>query len=202
MTNYTLTPKTGNYSLTGYPAALLALGDLKLDPAGPFYPFMLTFLAASAGLTAVYDAGHYADFMQGTDGIFPAPALGAKVNLADCVGHARAGALPQRDAEIRLCAMLMNSAYESLDEATRDRLRGNLVFEVFRHARNAASHGNKWKFRDDQPARAAAWRGLVLDHTQKGNANRLQGQQCIYGSLWPGDLLFLLRDIETLLATP
>ena len=202
MTNDTLTPETGSFGFTEYPPALLALGDLKLDPAGPFYPFMLTFLAASAGLTAVYDAKHYADFMQGTDGIFPAKALAAKVSLADCVGSVRAGALAQQEAEIRLCGMLMNSAYESLDDAARAKVNSNQVFQFFRHVRNAASHGNKWHFDIRNPTLPAAWKHLVLDDTRKGNANPLQGQQCIYGSVWPGDLLFLLRDVETLLATP
>jgi hypothetical protein len=199
MMNYTMTPKTGNYSLTGYPAGLLALGDLTLDPTGPLYPFMLTFLAASAGLTAVYDAAKYATFMQGTAGIFPAKALAAKVSLADCVAKVRAGALPQQDAEIRLCAMLMNSAYESLDDAAIAKLQGDPVFEVFSHVRNAASHNNKWLFKAHQPVNPAAWKRFALDHTQKGNANPLQGQRCIYGSLLPGDLLFLLRDVETLI---
>lgn len=200
MTNYTLTPQTGHFGITGYPAGLLVLGDLTLNPAGPLYPFMLTYIAASAGLTAVYDAANYPNYMQGTAGIFPSKTVGAKVGLDDSVRAVRAGALPQPHAETNLCVMLVNTAYESLNKATRTRLRGNPVFEFFRHVRNAASHGNKWHFSSKEPARPAAWKILILNHALIGNANPLQGQQCIHGSLLlPGDLLFLLRDVETLI---
>jgi hypothetical protein len=199
MQNPTLTANTGSYGFTGYSSGMLALGDLKLDPSGPFYPFMLAFLAASAGLTAVYDAANYPTFMQDIAGVFPSKVLGAKVSLADCVSHVRAGALAQPEAEIRLCAMMMNSAFESLSSAAKDLLRGKPEYEYFRQVRNAASHGNKWTFESWEPKRPAAWKSFILDHTLKGNANPLQGQQCIYGSLQPGDLLFLLRDVEALL---
>jgi len=112
----------------------------------------------------------------------------------------RAGALQQLEAEIRLCAMLVNSAYESVSDADRARLQNDPVFQFFYHVRNAASHDNKWLFKAHQPVVPAAWKSFVLDHTLTGSANPLQGQQCIHGSLLlPGDLLFLLRDVEILL---
>jgi hypothetical protein len=72
------------------------------------------------------------------------------------------------------------------------------VFEVFRHVRHAASHGNAWHFdgKRDEPRRRGEWRTVEIDDTRKGDNNPLQGQQCIYGTLLPADLLALLGDVE------
>ena len=58
-------------AFTGQPVALRVLSDLALDPGGPFYLFVLTYLTASARLTPVYDAKNYADFLEGVSGVFP-----------------------------------------------------------------------------------------------------------------------------------
>lgn len=197
--NATITPNTGSLNLTGQPTQLLVLGDLVLDPKGALYRYMLTYLAASAGLTPVY---HDPKFMDGTDGIFPAKlVVGARVNLTQRVREVRAGHLLQLDAEASLCAMLANAAYESIPRVKRKRLKGNPMFEVLRHVRHAASHGNKWHFirRYKEPTARGEWNGLVIDDGLKGSDNPLHDQPCIHGSLLPGDVLFLLRDIEKLL---
>ena len=63
------------------------------------------------------------------------------------------------------------------------RLKGNPVFEVFRHVRNAASHGNAWYFTPHEPAAHGEWKGIVIDETLKGDNNPLQGKPYVYGTL-------------------
>jgi hypothetical protein len=198
--NYTLIADPGTFTLTGQPVTFQILGDLKLDPAGPFYQFVLTYLVASAGLTPVYDSTNYSDFLKDAAGVFPGIQAGdLRADLPKFIQEVRGGALPQRQAEQSLCCMLANTAFESVDEAKRKRLKGHPVFEVFRHVRNAASHKNAWHFFPDQPSFRGQWKAIVIDETLKGNENLLQDKPCFYGSLQPADLLYLLQDIEGLL---
>jgi hypothetical protein len=67
----TIQPGPGSLTLTGHSVALQILGDLKLNPAGSFYPYALTYLVASAGLTPVYDATNHPEFLKNVAGIFP-----------------------------------------------------------------------------------------------------------------------------------
>jgi hypothetical protein len=195
--DHTIEPQPGLLHVDGHAAEVLH--GLMLDPGKPFYQYVLTYLAASAGLTPVYDAEHYPTFMQGIAGKFPGKVGGdLAFDLADCVGRVRAGALPQQQAEVSLCCMLANAAYESI--AGDDRKKRDPVFEVFRHVRNAASHGNAWHFRGEEPRFRGEWHGIVIDETRKGDANPLQGQTCFYGTLQPADLLCLIRDVEGILA--
>lgn len=197
---YSMKIDTGYYTLTGYPVALRALRDLALDPGGPFYNYVLTYLVASAGLTPVYDAGNYPTFMRDVEGRFPGTMKGdLRANLAECVNSARSGTPSQQEAEIALCCMLANTAYESISDADKAKLKGNQVFEFLRHVRNAASHGNTWSFFPKEPIARADWHGIVLDETRKGDDNPLQGKPCIYGTIQPADLLYLLQDVEALL---
>jgi hypothetical protein len=55
--------------LTGHSVALQILGDLKLNPAGSFYSYVLNYLVASAGLTPVYDATNHPEFLKNVAGI-------------------------------------------------------------------------------------------------------------------------------------
>jgi len=195
-----ITPDPSHLKLTGQKVELRVLRDFALDPTGPFYQFVLTYLAASAGLTPVYDAEHYPTFMEGIAGIFPgATAPGARADLSESVKQVRAGALPRLQAQQSLCCMLANTAFESIDEKDAGKLKGNPVFEFFRHVRNAASHRNRWHFHSHAPVHPAAWNGIVLDASQKGASNPLHGKTCFYGNLQPADLLYLLRDVERLL---
>jgi hypothetical protein len=56
MAHVTLAAGTTGAQLVAQPAHIFILGDLTLDPNGPFYPYILTYLVASSGLTPVYDA--------------------------------------------------------------------------------------------------------------------------------------------------
>jgi len=199
MANITLAPGTGGAHLVAQPAHIFVLGDLTLDPNGPFYPYILTHLVASAGLTPVYDVATYPSFMDGVAAVFPGAAIGARVDLAECIRKVRAGALPQQQAEISLASMLANVTYESIGKPDRDRLKVSPVFQFFRHVRNAASHGNRWHFRGKEPSARGQWNGFVIEDTLKGASNPLHGTQCIYGTLKPADMLYLVRDVERLL---
>jgi hypothetical protein len=200
--NQTTTPATGEVTLSGQPVVILE--GLELQPGTPFFEFMLTFLVATAGLTPTYDAANYPNFMQGTDGVYPGRASGnLQANLWRPVGYVRAGHLPQRSAEISLCCMLATAAFQSLDKSTVDRFKDkNNALDVLRHIRNAASHGNKWHFEGSQPKVRCEWGTLVIDQATPGAQHPLHGQQCLYGSLGPADLLRLIRDVEKLIAPP
>jgi hypothetical protein len=196
--DYTITPEPGFYNLTGNAVELFR--GYALNSNGPFYGFVLTYLVASAGLTPVYDAANYPHFMQGVDGVFPGKATGrTKVALAECVAKVREGALPSQKAEVSLCCMLANTAFESLTGADQQKLTNEPVFQFFRHVRNAASHGNRWHFSKNEPSKPAQWNGITIDRTKQGAQNPLQGKPCFYGELQPADLLYLLQDVERLL---
>jgi hypothetical protein len=202
MENHTLTPGPAAFTVTGQPITLQILGDLRLDPNGPFYQFALTYLIATAGLTPVYDARNYPDFLKNVAGVYPGIQAGdLRADLPQFIKDVRGGALQQIQAEQSLCCMLANAAFESINEADIKRLKGDPVFEVFRHVRNAASHKNAWHFssRWKEPKYRGEWMGILIDETLKGDANELQGSMCFYGTLNPADLLYLLQAVEQLL---
>jgi len=96
--------------------------------------------------------------------------------------------------------MLANATYESVTKTDKDRLlRSNPVFRFFKHVRNAASHGNRRHFSKDQPSARGEWNGFIIDDALKGASHLLHGTQCIYGTLKPADVLYLVRDVEKLL---
>jgi hypothetical protein len=191
-----VTPQTGAITMSGQEVALRVL--YALNPGGPFYRFVLTYLVASAGLTPVYDEENYSNFLKGVDGIFRGVLSGtARVDLAECVALARDNTLPVGDAEESMCCMLANTAFESM--AAKDRNGPNAVLQFFRHVRNAASHGNRWHFYRTEPRLPARWRLLTVDHNLKGSANPLHGKKCFFGSMASADLLYLLQDVERLI---
>lgn len=193
-------------AINGVPLSILVLRNLALRRDKPFFTFVLTYLVSSAGLSAVYDAEN-AKLSEGLAGSFPGKVQGdLQANLAECVALARDGStLPREAAEQALCCMLANSAFESIEKAVRDTLRDEPVFQFFRHVRNAASHGNTWHFSSAEPARPAAWqpaggRRIEIDHALRGEQNPMHGNKCFYGDIQPADLLYLLKDVEDLVA--
>jgi hypothetical protein len=203
MTGYSLKAEMGCYEHTGNPVQFL-LG-IKLHPGRPFFEYVLTYLCASAGFTPVYDAAGQPGFMENTVGVFY-DSNGNKVqmDLREAVLLARDGTtLPQVRAEQRLCCMLINTAYESLNENDKRKLAHSPVGQYFRHVRNAASHDNRWHFvvngRVQEPSKPAEWGSFKIDHALKGKDNPLHGAECVYGTHHPADLLYLLRDVEALL---
>jgi hypothetical protein len=194
---------TGTGHLQAGEASVRLIHGYGWNPAGPFYPYILTYLAASAGLTPVYNAPPGAAFMAGTAGVFPGRVCDSlSANLEQCVAEVRAGALSQRDAEIGLCRMLAISAHSSIEGAAFMKVKSEPSFQLLRHIRNAVAHGNNlWNFDSRLPDGPLTWRGFSID-AAKGTANPLFGQQCIYGSIYPADLLFLLQDVESVLLKP
>jgi hypothetical protein len=199
--NYILQAEPGVFAINGQEASLHVgvLSDLELNPNGRFFNFVLTYLIAAAGLTPVYDEKTYPDFMKNTAGYFPGKiAAGVRTNLSQAIKYVRSGRLPQLTAEELMCCMLANTAYESIDSETESRFRGDPVFEVFYHVRNAASHGNTWHFLPKFPKHRGKWKSLTIDDSVKGSQHPIHGKKCFYGDLQPADLLHLLRDIERL----
>lgn len=215
MTNHVLTPGPAQLTLAGAPPQaqiqMYVTPDLAFVLGRPFYELVVTYLIASAGLTPVFDAMHYPDFMRdvstGADiwGSFPGRVVNAaaNVNLRHRVDQVRSGGINSERAERALLCMLANSAYEEMTDAQRRKLTGKPTYEVFRHVRNAASHGNRWDFvankRVQEPRNPAFWRGFVIDHNAKGAANPLHQTQCFGTSLLAADLLYLLGDVEKML---
>lgn len=200
MVDHRMSAEAGRYRIAMQRADLQWVRDFVPDPESPFYRFVLTYLVASAGLTPIYDDKNYPTFMQGTAGLFVGDAAGhARANLEDCVALARKGLPPLLDAQVDLCCMLANAAFESIQEKVKERTRRDPAFQYLRHVRNAVSHGNRWKFKDSEPASKAEWRNKSLDHQKRGGSNPLQGKPCFFAELKPADLLHLLQDVGELL---
>jgi len=161
---------------TGQSVRFNALQDFSLDRGGVFHDLVLAYLAASAGLTA---DGH--------------------LELDEVLKEAHDRVMPADRIQQSLCCMLAVTAYQSISKKDRERLVENPVFQFLRHTRNAASHGNVWRFRKKEPALHAEWGQLVIDDTRKGDDNPLQGRGCFFETLEPADLLYLLQDVEAAL---
>jgi hypothetical protein len=83
-------------------------------------------------------------------------------------------------------------AYETCkDSPVRDQAP---IWEFLRHTRNAAAHGGRFTFRNNEPCRPADWRSISLDAGLEGTPvmKGADGR----GLLSPGDPIALLRDIE------
>ena len=159
----------------------------------PFFPMVMSFLAATIGLGPLFDPSQpppvplkqvawYVGRLQPTVGI----------DMAQVRQGCLAGVITADAAVKSLCGMLLNSAY-AVAEPHNDR---SPEFEFFRHVRNAVSHGNRFYFAAQEPRRAAAWSGLVIDRARMGKRNPLFGVECVGQTLSPADALALLRVIE------
>ena len=123
----------------------------------PFFEMVTAFLAATMGLGHVFEMGN--PLSPDLDKIVwyhgkvrPGLAIDLGQVHALCVsGDHTADAVMKS-----LCCMLLNTAY-SVAEAHNDQ---SPAFEVFRHVRNAASHGNYFFFKKDEPRLPASWARL------------------------------------------
>ena len=174
---------------------------LQFQRGGLFYPYVSTFIAASAGLTAVFDAQHYPRFLRHVTGVFPGIVVfgNAETDLGARVQAIRNGEITQAVTDSALCCMLANTCYSQLRGKQLAKVLKSPVGRLFKHVRHAASHGNVWSFEHDQPKGTAVWRTFSLDHARTGKNNPLFGKQCFGSTLRAGDLLWLLCDVETLL---
>jgi hypothetical protein len=159
----------------------------------PFFEMVMAFLAATMGMGRVFEKEN--PLSPGPDKIAWYRGK-VRPDLAIDLGqvHAlRASGDLTADAVMKsLCCMLLNTAY-SVAEAYNDQ---SPAFEVFRHLRNAASHGNNFFFKKDEPRLPASWGTFVMDDKLKGRFNPLFGAECIGDTFSPADALALLQNIE------
>jgi hypothetical protein len=159
----------------------------------PFYEMVMAFLAATMGLGPVFEKENPGS---------PDPEKIAwyrgkiRPDLAVDLGQVHAlcvsGDLTTDAVMKSLCCMLLNTAY-SVAEPYNDQ---SPVFEVFRHVRNAAAHGNNFFFKKDEPRLPASWGTFVMDPNLKGRFNPLFGVECIGDTFSLADALALLQNIE------
>lgn len=159
----------------------------------PFYEMVTAFLAATAGIATVFEK---------TDPLASGPDQldwyrgKVRPDLAIDMGQIHAlsvsGDLTADSLMKSLCCMLLCTAY-TVTDVHNDQ---SPEFEVFRHLRNAAAHGNYFYFKKDEPRRRAAWGRFVIDDKLKGSFNPLSGVECIGDTISPADVLALLQNIE------
>ena len=159
----------------------------------PFFEMVMSFLAATAGIGSVFEKKD--PHAPGSDTsawyrgkVRPDLAIDSGQINALCLS----GDLTADSVVKSLCCMLLSTAYTVAD-AHNDQ---SPEFEVFRHLRNAASHGNCFYFKKDEPRRQASWGKLVIDDKLKGRFNPLFGVECIGDTISPADALALLQNIE------
>lgn len=150
-----------------------------------------SILVSAVGLGPVFDPANPLQLTSTTAAFF-AGRIHPTVTVDMGQIRAMAVAIGPDIALRSLCCMLVNTAYESV-KAENDH---SPEFEVFRHVRNASSHGNAFFFDEGEPPRPASWRGLAIDHLSKGALNPLQGSDCFGGLFAPADAILLLWDIE------
>jgi hypothetical protein len=162
-------------------------------PGRPFYTMVTSFMAASAGLGPVFAKDSPLAFQPGVALLFTGIVVpDLHVRMEDIRATCTSQPLTGHEAAKSLCCMLVNSAYcvaEDSNDHSPD-------FEVFRHFRNAASHGNKFFFKPWEPARPASWRGFTIDHKMQGAQNPLHGTEFIGTAASAADVIVLLSDIE------
>jgi hypothetical protein len=159
----------------------------------PFFEMVMAFLAATMGMGPVFEKEN--PFSPGPDKISwyrgkVRPDLA--IDLGQVHALCESGDLTADAVMKSLCCMLLNTAY-SVAEAHNDQ---SPAFEVFRHLRNAASHGNYFFFKKDEPRLPASWGTFVIDDKLKGRFNPLFGAECIGDTFSPADALALLQNIE------
>ncbi|MGC1454772.1 MAG: hypothetical protein WA946_06245 [Nitrospirota bacterium] len=159
----------------------------------PFFEIVMAFLAATVGMGPVFEKEN--PFSPGPDKntwyrgkVRPDLAI----DLGQVHALCESGEVSADAVMKSLCCMLLNTAY-SVAEAHNDQ---SPAFEVFRHLRNAASHGNYFFFKKDEPRLPASWGAFVIDDKLKGRFNPLFGAECIGDTFSPADALALMQNIE------
>lgn len=163
-----------------------------IRPGRPFYGMVNTFMASAVGLGPYFDPTHPQKPSQASSvfyGFFN-PMSAKEMYQAVCESLGRN--MTAAEALNTLCCMLTISAFR----IAKGHVDSSPEFDVFDLLRTAASHGNKFSFKSDEPKRPAAWRTFRLDATKKGSMNPLHGKACFGTVFGPADLLLLLADID------
>jgi hypothetical protein len=159
----------------------------------PFYDMVTSFMVSLAACPAIFNKDNPMGFKKdqyiSVQGIL---AEGRHFLPFDIYELAQQGNISQAKYLKTCCAMLANTAYESV----KDRNDQSPEFEFFRHIRNASSHQNVFNFCPHEPARAASWRGNSIDHNTKGVSNPLFGTECFGTFIGMAEIIDLLKDIE------
>ena len=159
----------------------------------PFFGMVNTFMASAVGLAPFFDPIHPQKLNQTSGAVFygfynPMSVQDMLQSINQTLGRGMSAA----EALNTLCCMLIISAFK----VVKAHVNNTPDFQAFYHLRGAASHGNKFTFRSEEPKVPAAWRTFRIDETKKGNTNPIHGKQC-FGTLFgPADLLLLLSDID------
>lgn len=165
---------------------------LVFSQGKPFYDMVMAYTTTLVGLTAATNPGA-PQFRPGVVVTLEGKAHPEiRVELFAVQQLLRAGKVSFVQLANAFVTMLMNTAYETVKDGN-DR---SPEFECFRHVRNASSHRNRFFFSDKEPARPAAWRGIVLDDKVKGRANPLFDQVCFGNVIASADAIALLWDVE------
>ena len=94
-----------------------------------------------------------------------------------------------------ICQSFCISAFETLVASPHHSIvAAHPMVQFLRHLRNASAHGNRFHFAAGQPDKPAHWNAKVIEPG-------LQGQECFFAFVGPGDLPPLLEDISKLLPT-
>lgn len=170
---------------------------IQFEKGKPFYEMVGSFILALSACPAMFNTGNPMSLGKSDYISINGVQVDDKHWLPSAVyEQAQAGHATKENFVGHLCMMLANLTYETV-KAQNDK---SPEFEFLRHVRNAASHNNKFFFRDSEPRRPACWRGLSLDHTIKGTNNPMFDNICFGPTLGPADLLELLRDVEKRIA--
>lgn len=95
------------------------------------------------------------------------------------------------DLKLSAVSTLLIHAYE----ATQELHDTEPLWEFLRHCRNAAAHGGRFSFRNNQPSRPARWGRYALSRATHEGVPLIM-HKGIPGLFGPGDPLRLLWDIE------
>ena len=152
--------------------SLTTTPSLIFDRDRPFFEPVMSFLAATIGMGPVFDKANPLALSPDKIALYhgriqPAATIDTWQIYQEC----SSGAFTADVAVRALCCMLLNSAYE----LARTHNDNSAEFELFRHVRNAASHGNRFHFTRTEPVRPASFGSLVLDASLKGKANPFSG---------------------------
>jgi hypothetical protein len=163
----------------------------------PFTPMIRSFMASAVGLGPVFSASNPLKQNSSAATVFfgflnPMSAKDMHQVMVQTLGSDTTAA----DALNGLCGMLIISAHK-LAKSCIDR---SPEFEVFEHLRTAATRGNKFHFKSDEPKYPAKWRTFQIDESRKGTLNPLHGKPCFGTVFGPADVLLFLSDIDKKMA--
>lgn len=159
----------------------------------PFYDMVSSFMVALAACPAIFNKDNPMNLMEGhyiaVKGIL---VEGRHFRPYETYQTAQEGKISKEKFLKSCCCMLANTSYESV----KDKRDLSPEFEFFRHIRNASSHQNNFHFLAHEPSSPACWRGVIIDHSLKGESNPLHGTECFGTFMEIADLMDLLKDIE------